>query len=280
MCLLGSGCRPVDACAETGVACGGDPVGQWIETDSCQAPALRDTGVAKRTYRGQPIVTTGQAAPEPTSTDWCADLAYGPTGITFLNLPRDPPRVLGAYLNYKADDPSHTSGSLGALVTSSDTTQIEFSRSCLTRLGYAVDCVKFGVDFASFGTGLGGVKETSCRATDQGGCLCAYTVEADAAGSNLSGQWRKTGSGNVLTFFPSNMVLPTQVDFCVEGDRLTLWGHDRTNVLDIAGLRTMTFDRVVCGNGKVERGEQCDPPDQTTCSPSCQTIPTPGSLQN
>jgi hypothetical protein len=269
------GCRPVDACAETGVACGGDPVAQWAEIDSCQDPALLDMAIAKRTYRGQPVVTATQSPPEPTSTDWCADLAYGPSGITFLNLPRDPPKLLGAYLVLQGDDPpADTTGSYGALVTSSDKTSIEFSRTCLTRFGYtSSDCAQFGDAFARFGTGLGGVKETTCQNATNGGCLCAYTVEADAAGSNLSGRWRRRGS--VMTFYPSNMVLPTQVDYCIDGDRMTLSGHDRTNILDIAGLRTMTLDRIVCGNGKLERGEQCDPPDQTTCSAMCQKIGAP-----
>lgn len=267
------GCRSSDPCAETGSACGGDPVGQWLEADACQDPALLDPAISKRTYRGQPVVTAAQVPPEPTTTDWCADLAYGPNGITFLNLPRDPPKILGAYLVYQGDDASHTTGSYGALVTTSDTTHIAFSKSCLTRFGYASDCVEFGAAFAAFGTGLGGVKETSCAPASDGGCACAYTVEADAAGSNLSGVWRKNGKS--MTFYASNMVLPSQVDYCVQGDRMTLWGHDRTNILDLAGVRTVVLDRIVCGNGKVERGEQCDPPDQSTCSPTCQTISPP-----
>ena len=272
--LLGAGCRPTDACAQSGASCGGDPVSQWNEVDACQDPSLLDPAIAKRTYRGQPIVTAGQAPPEPTSTDWCADLVYGPTGITFLNLPRDPPRLLGAFLSFQGDDPpADTTGSYGALVTSSDTTSIEFSQTCLARFGFASSCAQFGAAFAAFGTGLGGVKSTSCADATDGGCLCVYTVEADAAGSNLSGRWRR--EGNLLTFFASNMVLPTQADYCIEGDRMTLWGHDRTNIMDIAGLRTLILDRIVCGNGKLERGEQCDPPNQTTCNSMCQTIAAP-----
>lgn len=274
LALAGVGCKPVDACAETGNICGGDPAGQWTEVESCQDPALQDMAIAKRTYRGQPIVSTGQAPPEPTSTDWCADLAYGAAGISFLNLPRNPPRLLGAYIVLQGTDQAHTTGTYGALVTSSDRTSIEFSKTCLTRLGYAPDCDRFGADFASFGTGLGGVKETSCTPTPEQGCLCAYTVEADAAGSNLSGKWvrREGAEGNIMTFYASNMVLPSQVDYCVQGDRMTMWGHNRASIMDMAGVRTLVLERVVCGNGKVERGEQCDPPDQTTCSAACQKL--------
>jgi hypothetical protein len=272
--VSGVGCRPTDACAETGEICGGDPVSQWTETDACQDPSLLDMAIAKRSYRSQPIVTAGQPPPEPTSTDWCADLAYGPTGITSLNLPRDPPGLVGAYLSFQGDDPpANTSGSYGAFVTSSDQTSIEFSQSCLTRFGFSSSCAEFGAAFAAFGSRAGGVKETSCTDASDSGCLCTYTVESDAAGSNLSGRWRR--QGNVLTFFPSSMVLPTQADYCVQGNHMTLWGHDRTNVMDIAGLRTVSLDRIVCGNGKLERGEQCDPPNQTTCNSMCQTVATP-----
>jgi len=270
--LFGAACRPADVCAEPADACGGDPVGQWTLVDSCQDPTLPDMAIAKRTTRNQPVVTAGQPPPEPASTDWCADLVYGPSGIDFLNLPRDTPKLLGAYLSYASTDLSnpHATGSWGALVTTSDTTSIDFSRSCIERFGYSATCQQFGVDFATFGTTLGGVKETSCGDDGSGGCLCRYTIEADAAGTNLSGAW--AASGSTITHFPSNMVLPSEVDFCVQGSRMTLWGHDRTSILDIAGARTMSFEKIVCGDGRVDRGEQCDPPDGVTCSDACQRI--------
>ena len=269
------GCRPTDACAEAATACGGDPIGAWGEVDVCQDPALPDSTIAKRTYRGQSAVTAGQAPPEPTSTDWCSDLVYGPNGITFLLLPRDTPRILGASLRYSAaglDDP--TRGQYSALVTSSDRTSIEYSASCLERFGYAPgSCAQFGEAFAAYGVGLGGVKETTCKDSVGGGCLCSYLSESDAAGTNLSGSW--STNGHVLTHYAANMVLPSQVDYCVQGNRMTLWGHDRTNILDFAGLRTMILDKVVCGDGRVDRGEECDPPNQTTCNAMCQRILTP-----
>ena len=146
-------------------------------------------GRRKADLPGTAILATGQAPVEPTSTDWCADLAYRENGIAFLNLPRNPPRILGAFITFRGSDDSHDSGGYSAFVTSSDRTSIEFSKTCLTRLGYAPDCDKFAADFAAFGTGLGGVRDTSCTTTAAQGCLCSYTVEADAAGSNLGGEW-------------------------------------------------------------------------------------------
>jgi hypothetical protein len=39
--------------------------------------------------------------------------------------------------------------------------------------------------------------------------------------------------------------------------------------------QAITSEPPVCGNGIVEEGEQCEPPNGTTCDESCQTITTP-----
>lgn len=278
LCVAGA-CRPADACAENGAVCGGDPSGNWVELDACQDPALQDTAVGKRTYRNQPAVTAGAAPPEPTSTDWCADLVYRPSSIS-LNLPRDTPAVRGAYLTYNSSDTIATAdadrrGTYSVFLTSSDRSEIQVSRSCLERFGYSATCAELGVAFAAFGTSLGGVKETSCADGADGGCLCSYLSESDAAGGNLTGTFKS--KGGLLTHYAGDMVLPSEVDYCVSPDRaqLTLWGQARSNILDFRGLRTLVFRRVVCGDGVVDRGEQCEPPNQPTCSATCQMIVTP-----
>lgn len=275
--LLGAtGCKPVDACAETGPACGGDPVGAWIEDTVCQDPALQDSINSKQTYRSQPIVPGGESPPELTSTDWCASLQYfGAAGIRMFALPRDTPIVRGAYVRYTAgaaDD--HSNGVYGTLLTSSDRTALTYSASCLQRFGYAPgNCAEFGAAFAFYASTLGGIKETNCLDAVDGGCTCSYLSESDAAGTNLSGIWRS--DGHVITHYAGGGTLPTRADYCVRGNQMTLWGHDRTSIFDSNGLRTMNLHKVVCGDGVQDRGEECDPPDQKTCSPTCQKIGTP-----
>jgi hypothetical protein len=274
--LGGTACRPTDACAETGTPCGGDPVGAWAEADICQDPTLQDSIGGKQTYRNQSMVPGGQSPPEATSTDWCSSLEFfGPDGIRIFALPRDTPRIRGAYLNYREGGADHTQGVYATLVTSSDRTSINYSASCLQRFGYSPgSCSQFGEAFAAYGASLGGVQQTHCEDSGQGGCLCSYLSESDAAGPNLSGSWRK--NGHVITHFASNMVLPSQVDYCVQGDQMTLWGHNRTNILDFAGLRILVLRRIVCGDGYVDRGEDCDPPDAgKMCSQTCHVINPP-----
>jgi len=282
--LWPTGCRSVDKCAENGTPCGGNPVGQWNLASSCQDPTLPNTAITKRSYVPQPITTAGERAPEPTSTDWCADLDYeGPVqGIVHLNLPHDTPSLLGGYLYY-LDDHSY-----GAFLTSTSTNSFDFSQTCITRFGYFPTCDEFNDAFTDFARLQGGTKPLAgpigadaasakfCTDDGQGGCRCDYIAESDAAGSNLTGTWDVNGT--VLTHFETSMVLPSQVDFCVDGDRLTLWGHDRTNALDVVGApgaRTLAFSRIVCGNGVKEHGEDCDPPDGVTCDANCHSIPTP-----
>jgi hypothetical protein len=249
--LFGPGCRPIDKCAESGTPCGGNPVGRWTLAGSCQDPTLPSNPVARRTYLGQPITTAGQQPPEPTSADWCADLAYeGPVkGITKLNLPRDTPPIIGGTLEYQ-DDHSYS-----AFITNAATTSIDFSASCLTRFGYFPTCGEFNAAFADLAQRQGGIKlpptagadaatPEFCADDGAGGCRCTYIIEGDATGANLTGTW--SASGSVITHFPASMTLPSQVDFCVAGDSLTLWGHDRMNVLDVVGApgaRTLSLRR-------------------------------------
>jgi hypothetical protein len=273
---FGTGCRPEDACAETNTPCGGNPIGSWAEASVCQDPVSQDTIAGKQTYRNQPIVPGGQSPPELTSMDWCSSLQYfGPNGIRMFALPRDTPAVQGAFLSYSAGSSGELNrGLYTTLLTSSDRTSINYSASCLARFGYAPgSCGEFGMAFADYGLTLGGIKETSCRDSGDGGCLCSYLSESDAAGTNLSGIW--SAEGNVITHFAGSGVLPTKVDYCVNGNQMTLWGHNRTSILDFIGLRTLTLRRVVCGDGFADRGEDCDPPNQTTCSATCQKIAVP-----
>ena len=138
--------------------------------------------------------------------------------------------------------------------------------------------MSFGDAFGAYGASIGGAKETSCTDSGDGGCVCSYVTESDAAGENRSGIWRQ--DGHVITHFAGNKLLPTQVDYCVQGNQMTLWGHNRTNILDFDGLRTLVLRKVVCGDGFTDRGEECDPLDpdpltSTNCSSTCQKITPP-----
>jgi hypothetical protein len=260
--LFSAACRATDHCAESAAPCGGSPVGRWTLETSCQDPI--SPSPLQRTYLGQPVAQAGQRPPEPTTSDWCADLKYIASGIQTLNLPRDASEVVGALVTYGED---HT---YSAFVTSSATTSVEFSNYCLTRFGYFNNCSEFSAAFAAYAAVLGGVKDTKCEDSANQGCRCSYTIEADAAGTNLNGVWSTQGS--LLTHYAASDVLPSKVDYCASGSGLMLWGHDRTGIMDLAGVRTMTLRRIECGNGVAEPGESCEPPNTATCNAQCQII--------
>lgn len=50
-------------------------------------------------------------------------------------------------------------------------------------------------------------------------------------------------------------------------------GRDATRVDSGEDAARDTGSSPTCGNGMIDPGETCDPPDDITCDPSCQTIP-------
>jgi hypothetical protein len=261
--------RPADSCGASGTACGGDPTGDWALVTACQDPTYK--APLQRTYLGQMTETARQPPPDPAAADWCADLVYTPNGISMLNLPRDTPRLVGGHITYAAD---HT---YGAFITSIYDASFDFSANCLTRVGFASSCADFEIALRNFATTLGGVQNVACSGDGANGCRCAYTIESDAAGTNLTGTW--AANGNIITHFANNMALPSQVDYCAQGDQLTISGHDRSIILETgtplsptAGARTMNLRRIVCGDGFVDHGEACEPPSSAGCDASCKKI--------
>ena len=140
-------------------------------------------------------------------------------GIVSLNLPHDTSALIGGSLDY-LDDHSY-----GAFITSTASGSFDFSKTYITRFGYFLTCDQFNDAFTDFARRQGGTKPVGtdqaakfCADDGQGGCRCDYIAESDAAGSNLTGTW--TTSGPLLTHFENSMILPSQVDYCAEGDHL------------------------------------------------------------
>jgi hypothetical protein len=186
---------------------------------------------------------------------------YGQSGISNLALPHDAFKLAGAYVSYASN------GGYSAFVTSVGRATLQLSKECLSRNGVMPTCDQVTTDLKAFISSAPGVTAVGCT-TSGDGCLCGYTIESDAAGSALNGKF--SVDGTVITHYAGTDVLPSKVDFCVQGDSLTLWGHERTNIMDMPGVRTLMLQRIVCGNSVVEKGEQCDPPNASTCDSDCQ----------
>jgi hypothetical protein len=235
-------CQAQDPCAPTGKACGGDPSGQWTVIDGCREPTY--TAPQPLTYYGQPDTTARQPPPEATSSDWCSYLVYDPTrGITNFIFPYDTLFVSkGGAINYVSD------GTFAVLLATKGNGHVDLSAACLTRFGQRFAspsrCEALTMDLMAFAATEPSYQDINCLDDGAEGCGCTYSIAFEPSGGPLSGHWGS--SGDLLTHFAGSKQLPSQADYCVDSasGTMTLWGHDRTDIWDQAGLRTLVLERM------------------------------------
>src|SRR5450432_344707 len=258
----GSGCQPETSCAENGSPCGGNPTGSWNVVGACRDPAFAPP--VPVTYFQQPVQMARQPTPMTASSDWCSSLVLGnvmgATGVTSFTFPHDTLGVAGGQITYTSDDPQQQQGAYQATINTVGAGGIELSPACLSRMGMSLSCEGVASALASFAGAQKGdpgvpcsdspsepaacqfffsYQNISCAAVSSGGCRCRYGVSF--AGS-LKGRWRR--AGGVLTHSDASRMLPSQADYCVNGNNsLSLWGHDRTSILDQPGIRTLSLQR-------------------------------------
>jgi len=236
-----------DQCAPTGDACGGDPSGKWTITGSCRDPYYQLPRPV--TYFGQAETMARQPPPEATSSDWCSYLTYDPImGITNFTFPYDTLDITSGGVEYNGG------GGYAALLSTTGDGAVDISASCLTRFGAVPTCGaadpnapsamrSLTDDLRAYSISLGSpFQDIICADDGRDGCACTYTIAFEPSGGGLSGRW--STQATVMTHFAGAKLIPSQADFCVGGDTMTLWGHDRAAVWDQPGLRTVTLQRV------------------------------------
>jgi hypothetical protein len=263
---FGVGCQPQVTCPEDGTPCGGDPSsgnGTWnVAGPWCRDPAYGPP--LQVTYLGQPVQLARQPSPTTTSSDWCSSLVFGSQGITSFAFPHDTLAITGGQLAYTSDgsDAQRLQGMYTAAINTAGRGEITLSPECLKRAGVPKSCDEVSAQLTAFAaTKLGdpGVPCTDspseplfCQffysyqnitcagAGDNGGCRCTYDVAFAGA---ASGRWRRVGS--VLTHSDRSRMLPYEADYCVDETRgsLAMWGHDRTALFNMSGLRTLNLQR-------------------------------------
>jgi hypothetical protein len=242
---LGLGCRMDDDCAPTGDPCGGDPTGEWTIAGSCRDPFYQPPRPV--TYFGQAETMARQPPPEATSSDWCSYLTYDPTmGITNFVFPYDTLQVTSGRVGYDGG------GAYAALLSTTGKGAVDISVSCLTRFGAVPSCRSPAAppathsltdDLRAYSVSLGSpFQDIDCADDGRGGCSCTYTIAFEPSGGGLSGRW--STQATLMTHFAGTKLIPSQADFCVAGDTMTLWGHDRAAIWDQPGLRTVTLQRM------------------------------------
>ena len=274
------GCTPELTCDEE-FSGGGDVVGtidadgdgtpetKWVVVEPCEnlvsSPPLQDTLV------GQPPHLAGESPPDPGSGDWCMNLSFRVDGTIenlntwFPRLPLRPhyPIAAGQRLWY---DGSLTyegnSYSFAAILYGRQ--KLELSARCLTSQGVSLSCSQLTTAIATVWNSEPAVQNLVCADHPSGsGCQCDYDMVLN---TGPAGTW--AFGGDLLTHFDSAQGPPFQADFRVEGNTLSMNGHNRRALFGINGMRSLKFARVICNDGQQGPGE-----DGIDCGPHCAACP-------
>jgi hypothetical protein len=199
--------------------------------------------------------TPALANPQPnlvTAGDWCSGLVYLPPSasgsgmignIQFYAPPLDFER---GTVSFNAE--SH----LYEIVnTQKYDYATHFTPACLQAYGASPTCQE--LSDALNAQPLPNYQDLSCANASDGGCDCAYTLSG-TGGDN--GTWEVVGS--TLYEFPSLSGLPPQaVDFCAQGDSMTLSGKNGSHLNGTAGMRSMFLTK--CTDGVCDPGGAAQP---------------------
>lgn len=253
------------ACSGKGVAgnctdypaCGGDPSGTWQIQTECQfdvyQPATAPSPIASAyTVPQTPALATPAPSTALSSGEWCSGLVYLPAtsadanqlaGVAFYPAPLE---FHSGFVTFTpSDDPAQQLFQF-TIAVKSKPQLTHFAPACLQAYGANPSCDDITAGLIAQGTSVN-YQNASCATASDGGCDCSYNL-ADTNGD--SGQWRLIG--NTIYAFNSPSGHPAQaMDYCVNGNTMTLSGKDGSHLLGSAGIRTMTLtkcDSGACGD--------------------------------
>jgi hypothetical protein len=226
-----------DACPAI-AATGGNPVGTWVVTDSCQ-----------------------QHYAQTMTPDWCSQLVYTQgmakdglfLGQAFLPLDTttgtdDKGKFTAkSWVSYVADPscPNNDCGQYSAKLTFAGMTTTNFPIGCLQAHNPNPSCDDLQKGISALVT-LPNIENVSCTSDGAGGCNCTYLVTNDTVFGDV-GSWRIMNG--LLMHYPSlpNILPPEMSDFSVDGAMMQLHGHAGVPLLAHDPLRTLTLVRGPAG---------------------------------
>jgi hypothetical protein len=231
-------------------ACGGDPSGVWEVQSECQfdvpKPPLTASPIASAYSTPQTPALSAPSDATTNSGDWCSGLVYLPPsasssmalgGIAFYPPPLD---FKDGNVTFTASDDPAKQLYQFTIAISSTPQLTHFSPACLQAYGANPSCDDLTAGLLAEGNSVNYQNPVCALAADQG-CDCRYTI-ADTSGD--SGNWRI--EGNAIYLFNSPSGNPPQVmDYCVQGDTMTLSGKDGSHLIGSAGVRSMVLTK--CG---------------------------------
>jgi hypothetical protein len=227
-------------------SCGGNVVGSWNVSQTCQYYPPRPTQPLTYTeYTAKPpdpLVPPVQPLPS-TSGDWCSNLFYpGPGSITDVELWHDTAKLHSGTVTFNGDHTYQTE------LVFTDPNSTHFNVACLQMSGFAPTCSELQTDLISFYAMAKGQKFTNLQCVDasDGGCDCSYLYEVDLSDQ---GTWT-TSSGllyensqaytyNGMSVQEYQPQVPTAATYCANSGVLTITGNDGASLAGVLGLRTL-----------------------------------------
>ncbi|HWZ90284.1 MAG TPA: hypothetical protein VNW92_15580 [Polyangiaceae bacterium] len=238
------------SCADIG-ACGGDPQGSWLVQSTCQfdvtPPPLSQVLIAAGYTTPQ---TPALANPPPSNTvsgEWCENLDYstdsngqsmsnGQTMVAVSLFAGGPLEYqLGGTMSF---DPN--TGNYTATLKVQHDFATHFTPGCINAHGAYPTCQALTDSISGYLSGaFVNYNNFACTPSSDGGCDCTYRY-----GEGVGETARYAVMGNELYILDAMSGLPPHAyDFCIQGDTMTVGGHNGSHLFGSAGLRSMVMTR-------------------------------------
>jgi hypothetical protein len=244
--LLGCSGKGVGgACADI-TACGGDPTGNWKVVSACQfdveqPKSANDSDTSHYTAPQSPALAPPTTSSASSSGDWCQGLSFitpsdGTNSQFLVRLNSDPVEyLLGGEISVAPPDGS--TAAFGAVLTVQHHFAVHFSPTCLGAHGVPPTCDAMTADAAA-GQFLN-FNDFVCENGGDGGCDCTYLYDE---GTTESASYAKLGTQLYIVNATSRLP-PRSYDFCVQGDTMTLGGHNGIDLFGSKDLRSVVMTR-------------------------------------
>jgi hypothetical protein len=269
LALTLAGCSTSPHCPEL-VSCGGDLMSgakdnlgqlesEWVASADGACMEQIQLPVQPISLQQQPARPAGKKQVGNATVDWCSSLVVKPDGSLGFQgfFPIIPMKTV--ILTLSAD------GTYNAHFTQFAPQKMNFSAACRAAQGINETCQELGRHIKEAIAAESNVTNMRCYDIEDEGCECAYELKLL---NSLPGTWATSGSR--VTFYDNSLAPspPATADFCAQGERLTMTGHDGAQLLGRAALRTLELHHPTCGDGiqshqlheeGVDCGGECPP---------------------
>jgi hypothetical protein len=266
-CYTKQHCEPLQRCGGDLLAGAKDSLGiketEWVAEgpDACMDQV--QLPIVPVSLSQQPARSNGKKAPGNATVDWCSSLSQKPDGSLRYQpfFPIIP--LKNAHLKLKED---HT---FDAHFTAAAPQHMAFSASCRSAQGITVSCPELGRRIKEAIAAEANVYNTRCYDDNEGGCMCDYDLSLF---TSLPGSWSTDNDQGIVTFFDQSLAPfpPAPTDYCVQGDTLSMTGHNGQQLFNRPDLRTLVFHPPSCFDG-LQTGDETGVDCGGSCGNACGT---------